>query len=85
MQGLFFYKPNELTEKFEYLSPYLEELNAIARESDIPIPQIAYAFIRDIDGVSSLVIGTETVKQVRENIALLNCDALNKKVRADPI
>jgi hypothetical protein len=33
--------------------------------------------------VSSLVIGTETVKQVRENIALMNCDALNKKVRAD--
>lgn len=80
LQGLFFLNPEELPKNLTIAKEYLETLNNISTQFDIPISQLAFAFVRDLKEVDSLVIGCETPSQVLRNIELLNSPALAEEV-----
>jgi aryl-alcohol dehydrogenase-like predicted oxidoreductase len=42
------------------------------------LPQFAVSFIRDIPGISSLVLGAERPEQVTDDIALMNTPKLSE-------
>lgn len=80
LQGLFFLDPENLPEKLQPAKEPLKKLHDIANRAGMGIAQLCTSFIKNLDGVSSLVIGCETVKQVEDNISLMNSPALSRQI-----
>ena len=80
LQGLFFKSvDNVKNTKFRDAVPLIEKLNEIAAEEGLTVPQLALAFIRDTEGVASLVVGSETSAQVVQNVDMFNIPTLSEK------
>ena len=84
LQGLFF-KTKEMLQNTNLCVaiPYIEKLNEIASNNNLTVAELALSFIRDSEGVDSLVIGSETVQQVEHNTRLFNTPPLNKIIIED--
>ena len=63
-------------EKYAFMQPCLDEISEVARAGGMSLPQMAVSYIRDLPGVTSLVLGCETAEQVRDNANLINGRAL---------
>ena len=83
LQGLFFRDPLELTGVLREAIPYLEKLHSLAQDYHLQIPELAFAFIRDLKEADSLVVGAENVSQVRSNLTLLNSAVLPESLRTE--
>lgn len=81
LQGLFFLDPVNLPPKVQIAREPLLLLRKLAEKEGMSIAQLAIAYIRDIDGVCSLVLGVETSEQIAENIRLINTPAISEKTR----
>lgn len=78
LQGLFFKNKADLKDtKLSAAIPYLEKIEEIANDENMTIGELALAFIRDSVGVDSLVIGSESVKQVEDNLKLFSTHKLS--------
>ena len=82
LQGLFFKDPASLTGGLRQAVPYLEELHRTAASLNISIARLALSFIRDAEGVDSLVLGSENTDQITQNLQLIECPTLPAPVRA---
>ena len=80
LQGLFFRSLDTLPEKLVCAKPMIEELHKLATDNGISVATLALSYIRDTEGVASLVMGAETPEQVRENVALFDTPKLSKSV-----
>lgn len=80
LQGLFFLDPDSMGDPdlAQHAGPHLRKLRTLAERSGMSVAQFAISFIRDIPGVTSLVLGADTPEQVRENIALLDGPAIGE-------
>ena len=83
LQGVFFLEPETISDPLllEYAKPYIEVLHDYCRTEGMSVAEFAISFIRDVDGVSSLVLGAETKEQVMENIKYINAPSISKKTR----
>ena len=83
LQGLFFLEPDKITDPLlnKYAYPHLVTLRTLCREADMSIAELAISFIRDIPGVTSLVLGADTKEQVIDNIHYMNAPQLSDKMR----
>ena len=83
LQGLFFLNPAKVSDPIlkEYACPYIERLQKLCKECNMKIAEFAISFIRDIDGVTSLVLGADTPEQVMQNVAYMNAPSLSADVR----
>jgi len=78
LQGLFFRKIEQLEgTKLERAIPYINKVNEIAKSENISVAQLALSYIRDTVGVDSLVVGSETPEQVKQNIEMFNTPTLS--------
>lgn len=86
-QGLFFLDPSNMrTPELQSLAgPYLMKLREIANGENMSVPELAIAFIRDLGGVTSLVLGADTKEQVASNIAYINTPKISDRGWADII
>ena len=83
LQGLFF-KDVKTFPETGVLSKAKEpvlRLQNIAKELGISVEQLAFSFIRDIKGITSLVLGAEKPEQVLANAKLLKAPTLSKQVK----
>lgn len=80
LQGLLISDPENLPEKLHLAREPLKKLNDIAGRTGMSVAQLCISFIKNLDGVSSLVIGCETVKQVEDNISLMNSPAISQQI-----
>ncbi len=79
LQGLFFRKIEQLQySKLKCAIPYIEKINEIAKSENISVAQLALSYIRDTVGVDSLVVGSETPEQVKQNIEMFNTPTLSQ-------
>lgn len=79
LQGLFFKSVDDVKNtKFRDAAPLIEKLNEIAKEEGLTVPELALAFIRDTEGVASLVVGSETAAQVEQNVDVFNVPTLSE-------
>lgn len=78
LQGLFFLDPDGITDPIlvEHAVPKIRLLRQIAEAEGMSIAQLAIAFMRDTAGITSLVLGSDTPEQVKENIAYFDTPAL---------
>lgn len=47
----------------------IDVLKAVAAECEVSVPQVVLAWVRDRPGIGSIVLGTRTEKQLRDNLA----------------
>lgn len=82
LQGLFFLNPDTMTDPIlvEHVAPRLYLLNEIAKQENMSIAQLAIAFIRDLNGVTSLVLGADTPEQVLTNVACFDTKPLSSEI-----
>jgi aryl-alcohol dehydrogenase-like predicted oxidoreductase len=83
LQGLFFLNPANLPHNLKLAKEPLEILKKISEEHEIGIDELALAFVRDLPGISSLVIGAETSTQVLKNCSLIDCPEISKELRGE--
>ncbi len=82
LQGLFFLDPDQIDDPIlvEHAVPKIRLLRQVAKEQGLSIAQLAIAFMRDTEGVTSLVLGADTPQQVLENIKSFDTPPLSKEV-----
>ena len=82
LQGLFFRDPDTLPDGvLQNAKEPLKKVRKIAEEENMSIAGLAIAYIRDLVGVSSLVMGAEKPEQVKENINLINVKSISDNAR----
>ena len=81
LQGLFFLDPANLPVRLEIAREPLILLNKLAEKENMEIAEMAISYIRDMEGVSSLVLGVETPEQIIENVELIDAPAISPKTR----
>lgn len=83
LQGLCFMNPADtgIPELTACAGAYLERLHALADAAGMSVAQLCLSFIRDIPGITSLVLGAETPEQVAQNVVLIDGPALSDELR----
>jgi len=81
LQGLFFLDPENLPQKVQMAREPLLLLRKLAEKESMSVAQLAIAYIRDMEGVSSLVLGVETPEQITENIRLMDAPPISERTR----
>ncbi len=89
LQGVFFLDPDKVSDPIlvEHAVPKIRLIREIARSEGMSVAQLSIAFMRDCDGVSSLVLGADAPEQVRENISYFDAptlsDAVTERLRSE--
>ena len=85
LQGLFFLNLSTITDPIlvEYAKPYIKKLHELCKKSGMSIAEFAISFIRDIPGVTSLVLGADTEEQILQNIDYMKAPKLESKLREE--
>ncbi len=81
LQGLFFLDPMNLPVKLKMAKEPLLLLHKLAERENMGIAQMAISYIRDMEGVSSLVLGVETPEQIIENVKLIDAPPISLETR----
>jgi aryl-alcohol dehydrogenase-like predicted oxidoreductase len=81
LQGLFFLPPDQLPQDLKIAKKYLHIVHKISKDYQIEIADLAALFIRDIPGISSLVIGAESIDQVKNNVRILKKESISSEIR----
>jgi aryl-alcohol dehydrogenase-like predicted oxidoreductase len=76
LQGLFFLDENKLPETLEIAREPLKRLHQLILDYGTSTAELALKFVRDLPGVTSVIIGAETPQQVIINAELMKSPAL---------
>ncbi len=68
LQGLFFLPPDTLSNKLCEAGPFLRQLRALSAKYGIGVREIALGYVRQRADPDSMLIGVESVTQLRENL-----------------
>lgn len=74
LQGLFFKSVESLPTVLQPLKPKLVELQYISEKHNVPVADLALAFVKNIFGIHGILIGVETVSQLEKNISSFKKD-----------
>lgn len=83
LQGLFFMNPAALPQGLALAGGPLANISRIAALHGMSVAQLAVSFVRDLPGVTSLVIGAERPEQVEETAAYLEGPPLPQEARLE--
>lgn len=72
LQGLIFFNENNLPLKFTSVKKYFEKLNDISLKYNLSKEEIALLFVISIKEIDKIIIGAETIGQLKKNIETLN-------------
>jgi aryl-alcohol dehydrogenase-like predicted oxidoreductase len=81
LQGLLFLPENELPEQLKPVISVRRVLEQTARKEKMSLAELAARFVMSLDGVHCLVMGMETLEQLKENIALFDEGPLEVQLR----
>ncbi|MEK4047536.1 aldo/keto reductase [Paenibacillus sp. FSL H8-0048] len=81
LQGLLLMAPEQLPAGLRRAKQPLLRLNSYSKETGIPVKELCFLYVRDLPGISGLVIGCETARQVQENLRMMALPPLSRAVR----
>jgi len=81
LQGLFFRDPALLPPKIQSARKPLEKLHMLAEENNLSIAALAIGYLRDTEGIASLVLGCEKPEQLLESVSLIEQPGISETVR----
>lgn len=77
LQGLIFMDDEEEMNKIDLtLKYYISELNKIINNKNIPMTQLAIDYVKTYDEIDGILVGCETVNQLKENVSLFNSESV---------
>ena len=85
LQGLFFKNTDELPDKIKCAKKPLDKLHALAHDAKVSMAELAVTFIRDTEGISSLVLGCDNPQQLLESVSLVNAPRISPEVRREAL
>lgn len=80
LQGLFFKDTNTLPERIKSAKKPLDKLHALARDAGVSMAELAVTFIRDTEGITSLLLGADNPEQLLESVSLINAPKITPEV-----
>ncbi len=83
LQGLFFKDTNSLPEKIKCAKAPLDKLHRLVADAGVSMAELAITFIRDTEGISSLILGCDTPEQLLESVSLVNAPKIKDTVREE--
>ena len=81
LQGLFFIKDKDIPENLQIVKKLVHELHNISLEHDVSVLNLAFSFVQELKEITSIVIGVDNVKQLENNINLLNFKPLTDEIK----
>ena len=81
LQGLFFMDPGQISGNLKPAIPFLRQLQAFASEYHLDVADLAFAYVRDLPGIDSIVVGVVTSAQLAENVRLLDAPEIPPVLR----
>lgn len=72
LQGLVFFDPDAMPTAFAEFAPTLQKFRQLCQRFDRTPADLAASYILSLPGITSLVLGCESVSQVRTNAALVD-------------
>lgn len=81
LQGLFFLNPEKIPKHLEKAKSKLSYLHKLSKEYSRNIEEIAFTFVRDISEIDSMIIGVESINQLRSNVKLMDSSPLSEEMR----
>lgn len=85
LQGLFFKDTSTLPEKIKCAKEPLDKLNALAKNAGLSMAELAVTFIRDTEGITSLLMGCDTPCQLAESVSLINAPKIDPEVAKEAL
>ncbi len=70
LQGLIFRNPKDLPEHMSYCIEPLEKFHTLCEKYKLKPAELAMSFVLSLKGIHSLVLGSEKVEQVEQNVKL---------------
>ena len=80
LKGLFFVPVENLTGSLTAVGKYLETLHNLANRLGVSVAQLAFSYVRDMEEVTSIVVGADNVHQVQQNISFLQSKKLEPAI-----
>jgi aryl-alcohol dehydrogenase-like predicted oxidoreductase len=81
MKGLLLMPPDSLKGNLVKATPFIKTLHELAKSSKISVAQLIFSYVRDLNGVTSIVFGAEKTEQIEQNIQLYQGPSLTKELR----
>ena len=84
LQGVFFLDPEKITDPIlcDHAKPRIIKLREYAEKEGMSIAEMAISFMRDVPGVTSLVLGADTSEQVKANARYFEAPAISEATTA---
>ena len=76
LKGLLLEPPDRLRQDLQEAGPHLHSLAGLAARASLTVAELAFSFVRHMEGVGSIVFGADHPGQVRENVRLLEVPPL---------
>jgi aryl-alcohol dehydrogenase-like predicted oxidoreductase len=80
LQGLLFLEERDLLPSLIEALPYLKRLKEIAAREKLTISELAFLFIRDNFYVDKMIVGCESLEQLKENIRINELPKLSSSI-----
>lgn len=81
LKGLLFTLPNHLTGFLSGAAKYIKTLHDLANQSKLSVAQLAFSYIRDMEGISGIIFGVDSLDQLKQNINLYHGPGLPARIR----
>jgi len=82
LQGLLLMPEDEILPELADVIPVRRNLQTLAEQAGMTISELAVRYVLGISGITSLVVGVDSVDQMRENIALFDKGPLASEMSA---
>lgn len=81
LQGLFFLDPQKITDPLllEHAKPRILKLHELCEKEGMSIAEMAITFLRDMPGITSLVLGADNAEQIKSNIHYFDAHPLSEE------
>ncbi len=80
LQGLVFMSPDSLSDYLKVISPTLKNLNTLASKNKISLTSIALNFVMNQKLIDKVVIGVDSLAQLKENIIISKENIIIKSI-----
>jgi aryl-alcohol dehydrogenase-like predicted oxidoreductase len=79
LQGLLLMEPERIPKHLGEAVKFIEELCRIAKESNRSIKELCLKYVLSINGISSIIVGINSIEQIKENIKVFDSRPLEKE------
>ncbi|MET3698884.1 aryl-alcohol dehydrogenase-like predicted oxidoreductase [Bacillus oleivorans] len=80
LQGLIFLDPNELPPYLQSAKEPLEKLRKLSDQTGLSLSELSMLFIREIPDIKKIVIGCETISQLKRNLEIITLPKLTDDI-----